>query len=211
MPFVNSIAFTTCNKLMKLKLNTFIGFLFPLLLAWQNYALATPILALPTIAETSGNPERNAFLPLPSAPDLSAEKVALGKRLFFEKRLSHDDTIACSSCHDFARGGADRLPVSIGIQGKVGQINAPTVFNSSLNFVQFWDGRAGSLEEQAAGPVHNALEMGANWLEVIPKLMADNQYRIAFASLYSEGISGNAIRGCNCQLRAHPVNTQPLR
>lgn len=193
MPLVNSIAFTTCNKLMKFKLNTFIEFLFPLLLAWQNYALATPILVPPTVAETPANPERNAFLPLPAAPDLSAEKVALGKRLFFEKRLSHDDTIACSSCHDFARGGADRLPVSIGIQGKSGQINAPTVFNASLNFVQFWDGRASSLEEQAAGPVLNPLEMGSNWQEVIPKLMADEQYRVAFTNLYSEGISGKAV------------------
>jgi cytochrome c peroxidase len=99
------------------------------------------------------------LLPLPPVPDLPAEKVALGKRLFFDTRLSHDDKVSCATCHQLDRGGSDRLPVSVGIDGRKGGVNAPTVFNSSLNFVQFWDGRAASLEEQAAGPVHNPLEM----------------------------------------------------
>jgi cytochrome c peroxidase len=138
-------------------------------------------------------PGTEALLPLPPVPELPAAKVALGKRLFFDPRLSHNDKIACASCHQLDRGGNDRLPVSVGIDGKKGSINAPTVFNSSLNFVQFWDGRAATLEEQAAGPVHNPLEMGSNWPEVIAKLSQDEQYRREFADIYRQGISGATI------------------
>jgi len=134
-----------------------------------------------------------ALLPLPAAPVLPADKVALGKRLFFDRRLSRDDTIACASCHRLDSGGSDRLLVSVGIEGRKGGINAPTVFNSSLNFVQFWDGRAASLEEQAAGPVHNPLEMDSNWAEVIAKLDRDDAYREAFGRLYKQGITGETI------------------
>lgn len=136
---------------------------------------------------------RDALLPLPAVPDLPAEKVALGQRLFFEKRLSHDDTLACAGCHDFARGGGDRLPAAVGVGGKLGSVNAPTVFNAALNFVQFWDGRAASLEEQAAGPVHNPLEMASSWAEVIPKLSQDTGYYKAFQRLYPQGMTGETI------------------
>lgn len=135
----------------------------------------------------------DALMPLPSVPDLPADKVALGRRLFFEPRLSSNDKIACASCHKLDQGGSDRQAVSVGIDGKKGQINAPTVFNSSLNFVQFWDGRAASLEEQAAGPVHNPLEMGSNWSEVIGKLSQDDSYRQAFNRIYKQGITGETI------------------
>jgi cytochrome c peroxidase len=136
---------------------------------------------------------RDALLPLPSAPEISAEKIALGQRLFFEKRLSHDNTLACAGCHDFARGGGDRRPASVGVGGKQGSVNAPTVFNAGLNFVQFWDGRAASLEEQAAGPVHNPLEMASSWEEAIPKLQQDEGYRAAFRQLYPQGMTGATI------------------
>jgi cytochrome c peroxidase len=126
-------------------------------------------------------------------PNLPADKVALGKRLFFDARLSHNDTIACASCHQLDRGGSDRQPVSTGIDGRKGGVNAPTVFNSSLNFVQFWDGRAASLEEQAAGPVHNPLEMASNWAEVIAKLSRDEGYRQEFKRIYPQGMSGESI------------------
>lgn len=137
--------------------------------------------------------ESGALLPLPPVPELSAEKVALGRRLFFDPRLSHNDTIACATCHKLDGGGTDRQAVSVGIDGRKGGINAPTVFNSSLNFVQFWDGRALSLEQQARGPVHNPLEMGSSWAEVIPKLSRDDDYRQAFSRLYKEGMTGDTI------------------
>jgi cytochrome c peroxidase len=135
----------------------------------------------------------DAVAPLPQPPALDAARVALGERLFREVRLSADDTIACVSCHDLGRGGVDRLPVSVGVGGARGGINAPTVFNSSLNFVQFWDGRAATLEEQAAGPIHNPSEMASDWAHVLPKLNADERYRSQFTRIYSDGITANNV------------------
>jgi cytochrome c peroxidase len=142
---------------------------------------------------TSGTHNGDALLPLPGVAKLSPEKVELGRRLFFEPRLSHDDTLSCAGCHDLALGGTDRRQFSIGIGGKIGSVNAPSVFNVGLNFVQFWDGRAASLEEQVAGPVHNPLEMASNWAEVIDKLSKDDAYRNAFRRLYPQGMTGEAI------------------
>jgi cytochrome c peroxidase len=93
-----------------------------------------------------------------------------------------------------ARGGTDQAPTSTGIGGAVGPINSPTTYNSGLFLRQFWDGRAADLEEQAAGPVHNPIEMGSNWDEVIPKLEEDPAYVEAFAALYpDQGLTGDSI------------------
>ncbi|HZW26781.1 MAG TPA: cytochrome-c peroxidase [Gallionella sp.] len=132
---------------------------------------------------------REPILPLPAVPPLPSGKVALGDKLFHDPRLSHDDSIACASCHILSKGGVDQSRFSVGIYGAVGDVNAPTVFNSALNIAQFWDGRAGSLEEQAIGPVHNPVEMGSNWTEVIAKLRADKEYPALFKREYPDGIS----------------------
>jgi cytochrome c peroxidase len=132
--------------------------------------------------------------PIPMTVELDADKVALGDKLYHDVRLSGDDTISCATCHDLAKGGTDQAPSSTGIGGQVGPINSPTTFNSAFFVRQFWDGRAATLEEQAAGPVHNPIEMGANWDVVIPKLEKDKEYVEAFKALYPEqGISGEAI------------------
>jgi cytochrome c peroxidase len=144
-----------------------------------------------TITATVVNGE--AILPLPPPPLLSPEKVALGEKLFFDKRLSADNSTACVSCHDFARGGSDQSRVSQGVGGKLGNVNAPSVFNAALNFVQFWDGRAATLEDQASGPVHNPLEMASSWTQVIPKLEQEAGYRGAFAHIYPQGITKDTV------------------
>ena len=87
-------------------------------------------------------------------------KVALGRALFHEPLLSKDGSISCASCHDLQEGGDDGRRVSIGIEGKVGVINAPTVFNAGLNFKQFWDGRAKTLEAQVDGPIQSPIRDG---------------------------------------------------
>jgi cytochrome c peroxidase len=87
----------------------------------------------------------------------------------------------------------DRKAVSTGIDGAQGEINAPTVFNSGLNFSQFWDGRAATLEEQVAGPIHNPVEMGSNWSEVIAKLKGDAGYLAKFSAVYPDGITAETI------------------
>ena len=131
----------------------------------------------------------SALLPLPALPSLAPGKVALGKQLFHEPKLSHDNSLSCASCHDLQRGGVDHRRVSVGIKGQLGSVNAPTVFNASLNIAQFWDGRAKTLEEQAAGPIQNPIEMGSTWPEVLKKLKADQAYQQAFQHVYPDGIT----------------------
>lgn len=132
--------------------------------------------------------------PIPLHVELDARKVALGRRLFHEPRLSSDNTISCAHCHNLANGGMDGLPRSIGIGGKEGNINAPTVFNSGFNSSQFWDGRAATLEEQVDFPMLHTCEMGTTWTDVIGKLERDESYRRDFSAIYPEGISQAAVR-----------------
>lgn len=134
-----------------------------------------------------------ALQPLPEAVEVDARKVALGNRLYHDVRLSGDDTVSCASCHGLDQGGCDQRRTSVGIGGTEGPINAPTVYNSGYHFVQFWDGRAANLQEQAAGPVHNPIEMGSNWEQVIPKLRRDEALAAAFTAVYPDGFSGEAI------------------
>ncbi|MDO8414070.1 MAG: cytochrome-c peroxidase [Gallionellaceae bacterium] len=135
-----------------------------------------------------------AISPLPDTiPDLDSRKITLGKMLFHEPRLSHDNTIACSSCHQLEHGGVDGTKLSGGIKGQLAQINTPTVYNSVFNFRQFWNGRAATLQEQVAGPIHNPVEMGSNWNEVIAKLKHDPAYVTIFNKIYSSGITPENI------------------
>src|ERR1700757_3471662 len=100
-----------------------------------------------------------------SPTSLRPAQVALGQKLFFEPRLSGDGTVACATCHDPARASTDGRALSVGIHGRVGQRNAPTLLNALYNKDQFWDGRVTTLEQQAAMPITNPFEMGASSLE----------------------------------------------
>ena len=117
-------------------------------------------------------------------------KVELGKKLYFDPRLSKSGFISCNSCHNLSMGGTDNMPTSIGHNWALGPINAPTVLNSSLNLAQFWDGRAKNLQEQAGGPIANPKEMGfshslaVNVLETIPG------YKQAFQQVYTNNRIG---------------------
>jgi cytochrome c peroxidase len=98
-------------------------------------------------------------MPAPADNPTTTEKIALGKMLFFESRLSKSNGISCNSCHNLATGGVDNLPTSLGHMAQLGGRNAPTVLNAGLAIAQFWDGRVSSLEEQAKGPILNPIEM----------------------------------------------------
>jgi cytochrome c peroxidase len=132
--------------------------------------------------------------PIPPHLDLDPRKVDLGRKLFHDVRLSHNDSISCASCHNLATGGTDRMARSIGINGAIGVINAPTVLNSGFNFSQFWDGRAETLEMQIEGPVQEQSEMGSTWGEVIHKLNRSQEYVDAFRQIYSDGIQQERIK-----------------
>lgn len=137
---------------------------------------------------------REPIQPVPEGFTLDRRKVTLGEKLFHDPRLSHDNTIACASCHDLDKGGTDRLPRSIGIGGSETAVNSPTVFNSGFNFAQFWDGRAATLEEQIDGPIHNPGEMGSNWPEVLTKLREDREQVAIFAEIYEDGVQEHNIK-----------------
>lgn len=126
-------------------------------------------------------------LPVPDENPLTAEAVALGRKLYFDKRLSSDGTVSCASCHDPAKGFADARKVSEGVGKQTGTRNAPTVLNAAYGSLQFWDGRAGSLEHQAAGPIANPVEMNLPHEECVQRLQAISEYAGAFAAAYGEG------------------------
>jgi cytochrome c peroxidase len=136
----------------------------------------------------------DSIRPLPQSLKLDPKRVVLGKVLFHDTRLSKDNSISCASCHSLDKGGTDNLARSVGINGAIGYINAPTVLNSGFNFVQFWDGRAATLEEQATGPIHNTTEMGSNWQEVINKLSSDRAFIRKFRKVYKDGLTSENIQ-----------------
>ena len=126
-----------------------------------------------------------AIAPLPTQiPHLDLEKAKLGRALFFDPRLSSDGTISCHSCHDFDKGGADPRRTSLGVDGRTGNIQSPTVFNATYNFKQLWNGRADNLTEQAKGPLSDHAEMNMSPLELEARLNKDNTYKKAFQSIY---------------------------
>jgi cytochrome c peroxidase len=134
--------------------------------------------------------EAQAFEPLPKNPPIpkdnpiTKEKVELGKMLYFEPRLSKSGTVSCNSCHNVMANGDDGRAVSVGIDGKKGGRSAPTVWNSAFLSVQFWDGRAKSLEEQAKGPIENPIEMGASHALVVNRLKEIDEYQKRFSKAF---------------------------
>lgn len=133
-----------------------------------------------------------SITPIPQKIDFNYKKALLGKKLFFDTRLSVNNTISCASCHDLKDGGDDGLPSSFGVDGRQGTINAPTVLNSVFNFRQFWDGRAKDLKEQAMGPIENPVEMAHNF-EKLVKSLQNTEYKTIFSTVYIDGITKNNI------------------
>ena len=135
----------------------------------------------------------NVVRPVTQIAKTEPAKVALGDKLFHDKRLSKDNSLACAGCHDLAKGGTDQDPVSTGVGDQKGPINAPTVYNAVYNVLQFWDGRAADLQAQADGPVNNPKEMASNWDEAIPKLKEDPELTAAFNEVYVESYTKDTI------------------
>lgn len=134
----------------------------------------TPPLGLPPVPIPPGNPP-------------TALTIALGRQLFYDKRLSKDNTIACASCHMPTQGFADGEKVSRGVGGMSGVRNAPSIVNAAYMPLQFWDGRAPSLEEQAASPISNPVEMNQPHDVSVGKLAKDSQYVALFNQAFGPG------------------------
>lgn len=132
--------------------------------------------------------------PLPAAPPQDAQQVALGKQLFNDSRLSVNNTLSCASCHNLSKNGADDKPFSIGFDGQAVDVNTPTVFNASLNFIQFWNGRVDTLEDQVKEVVVSHVEMGNTWENVVATLGRDATYSEAFRKAYANGLTAQNVQ-----------------
>ena len=127
--------------------------------------------------------------PIPLTMNQDPARVEIGRLLFRDTRLSGNGRVSCASCHDLGKGGADGRDRSIGLNGQLTAVNAPTVLNAALNFKQFWNGRADSLEAQIDHVMQNPIEMGSNWEDVVKKLSQDAKYKSAFNAAYKDGIT----------------------
>ena len=132
--------------------------------------------------------------PIAQRVNVDIRKAILGNFLYHDKRLSKDNTISCASCHGLNTGGVDNKQYSEGVEGKLGGVNAPTVYNAVYNFVQFWDGRAKTLADQAAGPPLNPVEMASeSFDQIIAKLQKDKNLVKAFNEIYPDGMTQDNI------------------
>ncbi len=156
--------------------------------------LTAPLLATSAIVVSSAVAEDNGwkavFAPLPdSAPagesGTNAEKVALGRSLYFDTRLSKDQKISCNSCHKLDSFGVDNEATSPGHKGQRGGRNSPTVYNAALHMAQFWDGRAANVEAQALGPILNPIEMAMpSEAAVLERLKKDQKTVASFKAAF---------------------------
>jgi len=122
--------------------------------------------------------------PIPENAPFDKEKAKLGELLFFDPILSKDKTISCASCHNPSQGWADRRKVSIGVYGRKGFIQSPTVLNARFNFVQMWDGSCKTLKDQIRKPIHNPVEMDMSNELVEKRLNTSKKYKKLFKKVY---------------------------
>jgi len=156
----------------------------------QLYGLPAAFALLLGVCESAAaTPLDEPLKPLPDVVIHNSVQVELGRQLFNDTRLSANNSVSCASCHHLEKGGADDKPFSTGFNGAPLGINTPSVLNASLNFKQFWNGRADSLEAQIEEVVQSPVEMGNTWKAVIDTLSRDPDYRATFARSYPDGVT----------------------
>ena len=127
-------------------------------------------------------------MPIPTDNETSVEGIALGRKLFYDKILSGDETQSCASCHQQARAFSDNKKFSVGIDGIAGKLNASAIINVGWQSSTFWNGRANSLEEQALDPVENPIEMHLSWTDAVFRINADKNYRQEFKIVFGTDV-----------------------
>jgi len=150
----------------------------------RNFKLAKSLLATAILATAGTLCAAEPIQPIEPVKEIKLAQVELGKKLFFDPRLSKSGFISCNSCHNLSMGGTDNLKTSIGDHWQQGPINAPTVLNSSMNIAQFWDGRAADLKAQAGGPIANPGEMGFTHKLAVDVLKSIPAYVIEFKLVF---------------------------
>ncbi len=184
-------------------------------ISWQNFmkasgivVLAVVLLALPRSSWAQGayklwvhgdykldvplGLDGNRMVILKDNP-LTAAKVELGKILFFDPRLSGDDTVACASCHSPQFGFSNGLATAIGVKGQRGGRSSPVAINRAFSTLQFWDGRAASLEDQALGPIQASIEMGHDMKAAVAKLKGIQGYSGLFGKAFGTDVTSDGI------------------
>jgi cytochrome c peroxidase len=154
----------------------------------NSVVLALPTDTLPPTADLLRSQPPLGFASLPAeypTRSMSELQVNLGRRLFFDPILSSDQTVSCATCHQPDHGMASPDAVAIGIKGKTGRRNAPSLFNRGYGKSQFWDGRAASLEQQALQPISNPDEMGDDLERILRRLQENAEYRAEFAAAFA--------------------------
>lgn len=133
--------------------------------------------------------------PLPKVEDnpITAAKIALGKQLYFDPRLSANDSMSCATCHNPEQGWSNGEATAKGVTGQRGGRSAPTILNTAYQRAQFWDGRAASLEEQALGPIANPIEMNLPIEEAVAKIAAVEGYQDQFREVFGEGVTAENL------------------
>ncbi len=137
-------------------------------------------LGLKSLKKVKDNPQTDA-------------KIELGKQLYFDKRLSSDNTVSCASCHDPKKGWSNGEPNAEGVDGQRGDRNSPTIINTAYQRFQFWDGRAGSLEEQALGPIANPIEMNLSIEDAVKRVAAIEGYAKQFKAIFGGPVTDERI------------------
>jgi cytochrome c peroxidase len=163
------------------------------LAAFLSYALAMsacdapPPAALPSAPEAPAIESDEPLSPLPAAPRVDPQRAALGMKLFSTASLSSDASVSCATCHPVDRGGADGLVHSRGANGHETALNTPTIFNVSFNFRFNWNGAYTKLEDALDAPI--ALTLGTTWSAIEDNLRAQPEWRTAFETAYSDGVT----------------------
>jgi cytochrome c peroxidase len=177
-PFTMPRETTMCNRNL-LQMLAAVGFGCLLCLPLPAVDLDVPR-GLPAVR----TPQDNAYSP---------EKVELGKQLYFDKRLSADNTVSCASCHDPKKGWSNNDKTAEGVGGQRGGRSAPTVMNTAYQNFQFWDGRAGTLEQQALGPIANPIEMNLPIEKAIEKIGAIKGYQEQFQKVFGAPVNADNL------------------
>ena len=151
-----------------------------LTVAASNRLFAAEPAGLPPVSHPKDNPS-------------TAEKISLGQQLYFDGRLSADNKVSCASCHDPAKGFSNGEQFATGVEGKKGGRNSPTIINAAYGKLQFWDGRAKSLEDQAMGPVQNPIEMKMSLDDVVKKLNAIEGYKKQFQQVFGTDVTSDGM------------------
>lgn len=154
--------------------------------AWAGLALAATLSAVGMAVGMATAASNEPIQPISPAKVANLAMVELGKKLYFDPRLSKSGFISCNSCHNLSMGGTDNLKTSIGHNWQKGPINSPTVLNSSMNLAQFWDGRAKDLKEQAGGPIANPGEMAFTHELALDMLRSIPAYRAEFKTVFKQ-------------------------